>query len=186
MRDVDIRQLVEKFFNGDTSLEEEQTLYGFFSGDDIPEDLKEYKNVFSGFALLPLDKEAVTKTEEAASGILSSGSSKKAKRAMFRKLRIAMTAASAAAVTCLMVFAYTDLREYDMLARTYEGSYVIENGKRTDNIREIKDDIKEAVKNADKVEKNVNSQDSADKMEEDMLKSIDDPAERQRIRNLLN
>ena len=44
--DKNIEKLLEKYFNGDTSLEEEQQLQTFFQGEDIPVNLKPYQNQF--------------------------------------------------------------------------------------------------------------------------------------------
>ena len=41
-----INELLEKYLAGDTSLEEESALKTFFSGDNIPEELKKYQPLF--------------------------------------------------------------------------------------------------------------------------------------------
>lgn len=50
MNDINIRQLMERFLNAETTLEEERTLYEYFQGDDIADDLKPYREAFQGFA----------------------------------------------------------------------------------------------------------------------------------------
>lgn len=47
----DIRILIDRFFNGDTTLKEEQRLYEFFQGP-VPADLEELRPVFQGFGRL--------------------------------------------------------------------------------------------------------------------------------------
>lgn len=47
----DIRILIDRFFDGDTTLKEEQRLYEFFQGP-VPADLEELRPVFQGFAHL--------------------------------------------------------------------------------------------------------------------------------------
>lgn len=44
-----IEELLERFFEGETSNVEEQFLYRFFSGKDVPEHLLSYKPVFTYF-----------------------------------------------------------------------------------------------------------------------------------------
>jgi hypothetical protein len=44
-----IEQLLEKYWNAETSLEEEQELHQFFQGNDIPENLKETAALFRYF-----------------------------------------------------------------------------------------------------------------------------------------
>ena len=50
MNDTNIRQLMERFLNAETTLEEEQTLYEYFQDDDIADDLKPYREAFQSFA----------------------------------------------------------------------------------------------------------------------------------------
>ena len=42
----DIENLIEKYFNGETSLEEEKQLQVFFQGEDIPVELRTYQDQF--------------------------------------------------------------------------------------------------------------------------------------------
>lgn len=43
---TDIRDLVDRYFEGDTSSEEEKVLRRYFAGDDLPEDLKPLAPLF--------------------------------------------------------------------------------------------------------------------------------------------
>jgi hypothetical protein len=42
-----VKQLLEKYWNGDTSQEEERSLGTFFSGDEVPEELRKYQALFA-------------------------------------------------------------------------------------------------------------------------------------------
>ena len=42
----DINSLLERYFNAETTLEEEQTLRDFFSGDDVPAELQQWRALF--------------------------------------------------------------------------------------------------------------------------------------------
>lgn len=42
-----IQQLLERYWNAETSLEEERILKTFFSQDNVPDDLKKYKPLFA-------------------------------------------------------------------------------------------------------------------------------------------
>jgi hypothetical protein len=46
MTTEEIKHLLEKYWAGDTSLEEEFTLKTFFSGDTVPEELRKYQPLF--------------------------------------------------------------------------------------------------------------------------------------------
>lgn len=52
-----IRTLTERFFDGETSLAEEQELYRLFREGDVPEDLKQYKELFAGFDSIRLPQQ---------------------------------------------------------------------------------------------------------------------------------
>lgn len=52
MKEKDIHTLVARFLDGETTLEEERKLYAFFQREDVPADLKEYQEMFRGFAAL--------------------------------------------------------------------------------------------------------------------------------------
>ena len=47
-----IRTLTDRFFDGDTTPEEEQELYDFYRQDDIPEDLRPSQKLFRDLAAL--------------------------------------------------------------------------------------------------------------------------------------
>ena len=58
MNDNHIRQLLERFLNAETTLEEEQALYKYFQEEDIASDLVPYREVFKGFsAVSGIDKD---------------------------------------------------------------------------------------------------------------------------------
>ena len=52
-----IRTLTERFFDGETSLAEEQELYRLFREGDVPEDLMQYKELFAGFESIRLPQQ---------------------------------------------------------------------------------------------------------------------------------
>ncbi len=55
-----IRQLLEKYFEGQTSLFEEEELRNYFRQDEIPESLEQYKPIFEFFSL---EKEILKRDE---------------------------------------------------------------------------------------------------------------------------
>ena len=70
MNENNIRQLIERFLNAETTLEEEQTLYEYFSVGNaseryIPDDLKPYSEVFQSFAAVKGIDKPVTKSTPA-------------------------------------------------------------------------------------------------------------------------
>ena len=51
MNSEEIKHLLQKYFDGDTTIEEEISLKNFFSGGDIPEELNVEKEIFKYFIL---------------------------------------------------------------------------------------------------------------------------------------
>lgn len=55
-----MKDLVKRFMEGETTLEEERRLYAYFSGENVTEELKPYRDMFLGFAAVDnIDKEEV-------------------------------------------------------------------------------------------------------------------------------
>ena len=48
----DIRILTERFFNGETTIEEEKALYRLYQGDDVPQDLLAYREMMLDMAAI--------------------------------------------------------------------------------------------------------------------------------------
>lgn len=55
-----IKQLVEKFMNGETTLHEEQTLYAYFNSDGVADELKGWTDYFVGLGMLQADEDETT------------------------------------------------------------------------------------------------------------------------------
>ena len=56
------RTLTDRFFDGDTTPEEEQELYDFYRQNDVPEDLRPHQELFRDLAALAALKPAVERT----------------------------------------------------------------------------------------------------------------------------
>lgn len=56
-----IRTLTERFFDGETSLDEEQELYRLFREGDVPEDLMQYREMFAGFESIRLPRQTTSR-----------------------------------------------------------------------------------------------------------------------------
>lgn len=82
------------------------------------------------------------------------------------------------------IWIYT-LQEEQHLAQLYGGSYMIVDGKRYDNLREIKDDIRQTLADAQQIERQADGQAVIEEAEQEVLESIGDPAERQKLKEIL-
>ncbi|MBR6446679.1 MAG: RNA polymerase sigma factor [Prevotella sp.] len=103
-----------------------------------------------------------------------------------RRLRIRYLAAISAAVGLLVAatFGYRSLENYQ-LRRQYEGSYIIVDGKRNDNLRQILPQLKQTLATAAAIENSVEEQAFIRQAEEEILQSISNPEERKRIKEIL-
>lgn len=59
--ELKIRTLTERFFDGETSLAEEQELYRLFREGDVPEDLLQYREMFIGFEDIRLPQQKASR-----------------------------------------------------------------------------------------------------------------------------
>lgn len=120
-----IEDLLERFFEGETSKKEEQELYSFFKGDAVPEYMQAYKPVF----------------EYLETGIIKDASEQKsvvgspAKKTLSNRWRIGISIA--ASVLILLVLTPLFVRK-DMPFDPYEGSYMVKNGVKIYDVDAIK------------------------------------------------
>lgn len=101
-------------------------------------------------------------------------------------IRLKYIAAISAAVA-LLIIGVTSYRAYrwDQFCRKYEGSYVIIDGQRNDNLRQIRSEIRQTLATASDIEKAVGNSKVVDEAEKDVLNSITDMTERKRLEELL-
>ncbi|MBR5688045.1 MAG: hypothetical protein IKX36_08820 [Prevotella sp.] len=115
-----MKRLTERFFEGETTLEEEQTLYAYYNGTDISAELKEYAEVFRDFAALSFDKETTPsfdKTEEAPKAIIGT----KSKR-LFLRIAVAASVTLLAAIGTFHLLSSTSSDE-ECVAYIYGKKY---------------------------------------------------------------
>lgn len=59
----DIEKLIEQYYNGDTSLEEELQLQTFFEGEEIPDHLRSYQDQFIAVKYMTEEKSSISDEE---------------------------------------------------------------------------------------------------------------------------
>ena len=153
-----IERLLERFFEGRTSNVEEQKLYEFFAGYDVPEHLLQYKKVFAYFDVglnseLRMDE---TVSEEAftedfnENDILFAEDLEKElceAEAPVRKIHylkwIIWTGVAASLLVLIMLnpFGFEN-KPFD----PYEGSYIVRNGVRITDIETIRPELEATVR----------------------------------------
>lgn len=172
--------LIDKFFEGDTTLEEERQLYSLFNDKQIPAELEKYRDMFVDFGALPVQQQA-----KAAIGTVETISS--SRKAVSYRPVIRHIAAIAASVVLIVtsVLIYNNYNEEKHLAALYGGSYVIENGKRIDDLRKIRPQIEQTLAEAKKIDINIDQSSFIRQAEREVLNSIGDD-EQAEIEQLLN
>ena len=124
-----IEERIERFFAGESSNEEEQELYAFFSSENVPEHLLQYRPVFAYF-------ETGIKKEEFDRQKINIQS--------FRKKKISLWASVAASLLMLISFGiYHFYKEKDF--NPYEGSYIIRNGVKITDPKIVNPEIEKTL-----------------------------------------
>ena len=189
MKDIaEILNLIERFFEGDTTLEEEHWLYNYFKQTkNLPEELEAYRETFLDFDAIALAVgDATTANNENHEVPLTSieipiNSTPPKYHGWWRQI------AGIAAMVAIVIGGMWTYQSYQrlQLEKIYGGSYMIVDGERIDDLRQILPHIKHALTLADAYEATSPTL-LIDQAEQDLLDNIQDAQERERIRQLLN
>ena len=124
-----IEELLERFFEGKTSNTEEQLLYDFFAGNNVPEHLLNYKDIFTYFGNDIKEEFGEIKPDIPV------------RRIKIRKWILwTGVAASLLVLVLFNPFAYGN-NTFD----PYEGSYIIRNGVRITDMKIIRPELEATV-----------------------------------------
>ena len=120
-----IEELIERFFEGQTSNEEERELYDFFLNENLPDFLLPYRQTFSYFESGIKEEGVVSKLSLNANNTNDTNSSKYYTTDKNKKIKIwASIAASILLLISFGIYHFAQEKEYN----PYEGSYIIRNG----------------------------------------------------------
>ena len=100
-------------------------------------------------------------------------------------VRRALMGAAAMLALIVGIAIYSNYHEEQSLARIYGGSYVIENGRRIDDLSAIQDDIERALADSRRIEQHT-EHNVIDRAEQDVLDNISDPDMRDEVEKMLN
>ena len=127
-----IKILLERFFEGQTSNEEEQELYRFFGRDNIPDELIAYKPLMQYFETGLADELACPEEDKVAP--------KNTKTHRLRNLWIIRGSVAASFLMILSASLYL-MKPAD----PYAGSYIIRNGVRITDLNMIRPELEATV-----------------------------------------
>jgi hypothetical protein len=159
-----IETLLERFFEGQTSNEEERQLYRFFYFLTIPDELAQYKPVIQYFENgladeLEIDKNAATQKETGKPSVekqpdfvelaneqpvtQSTDATKTQSAGLAKKQWLVWGSVAASALLVL----FTSIYVFDRIesADPYAGSYIIRNGVRITDLNLIKPELEAAI-----------------------------------------
>lgn len=168
MSSDELTALVNKFFSGDTTLSEEQTLYNAFRSGNVPAGLEKYRELF-----LDLGAAAAPAAESAP-----------------RRSRISIAwramagVAAAAAVAAVVLLVGHGIRQQKLEA-TYSGSYMVVNGKRTDDLSKILPNIKKTLSDASKIETIAYENNMIEDAEQEAMKLAGNDEQKKEIEDII-
>lgn len=207
----DIRKMVERFFDGETTLDEEKTLYDYFASEKVDTTLLPYKRMFCDFFALPFDKSTdleiikntildddktvIQEADKTATSRPISPQTIPVKNDKHESSPILKknvhhwhwAAAAAIFVTVCLIgsSAYRSYRE-KLLFDRYEGSYMIVNGERIDDLNRIHRHIEQTLAQAEASMKDNDTYTVIQNAENELLSDISDVTMREEIKKMLN
>lgn len=119
-----IEDLLERFFDGQTSNVEEQELYAFFNSPGVPEALQSYQSVFAYFETGIKEEFSGQPDEAGRTSLKSSG-------------KFWLWIGTGVAVSLLFFLVYSLGFDRPASFNPYEGSYIVRNGVRITDMKEI-------------------------------------------------
>lgn len=123
-----INEYVERFFNGDTTADEEEAIYRYFATERIPRHLRRYKKMFAWYAdKMPYDPYSMLSIKQ-----------KRREKAVFWSAAATIIAIVASLSFVLVNNNTVIQRKY----KIYEGSYVEIDGRKIKDLRIIMPQIR--------------------------------------------
>lgn len=161
------RTLIARFFDGETTLSEEQAIYKYFAAGAVHPSLQQYGEMFGWYA----------------NGLQPTASKHRSRRWTY--VAAAALLAGAIGTTAIKVMKQQD-NPQNQLAEMYAGSYIIRNGKKITDINKVLPEVVKQEKYADRLIAQCNKASEAminDEMltVEDAINSIADPEIRRQL-----
>ena len=182
---------IDRFMEGETSNDEEKELYRFFATEkDLPQHIAQYREMFAYFESgldESLSAQALTEAEHSTAKVvqLKPVDTKKPKKRIF-----IFAASIAASIVLIFGISFGLLKNDADELYTYEGSYVMQNGKRVTDKETLKLMIDNTMKEADNIEKQVAQlseiSDKDDNIQSVMASSINNSEAQARVNEFLN
>ena len=186
-----IKELTDRFFEGETTVEEERELYVLYLKEDIPEEMEEYREMFRDFSAIIMteeEKSLCPYTVHPVQVTLQTNTHRPTTvkgKTRNRVLWPFISGAAAVLIATIGISLSLNRQEEVRLAKLYGGSYMIVNGTKINKLTRIHTDIEQVLSEADEMKDMLSTKTVIQKAEQDVLDGIDDEAERERIRKLM-
>ena len=148
-----IEQLLDRFFEGETTRREEKMLEEYFAGDNVDETLMKYKPMFKWYAD-GMPAEQGVELEEAPSISIGKKSGLPLKPVLWFS-----SIAATLAILFTVGFNYNNSKiQREMLAKQHEGSYVMIDGVLYTDMEDISEEIEFLRLEAETIELELNAE----------------------------
>ncbi len=102
----EIKILLDSYYNGETSLEEEKLIHEFFKGDNIPLELMKEKELFESYQKIKIESNPDHKLNNELIGLIEQKWEKSTKGKFRKVIKWSMSAAASIAVMLSIYFYY--------------------------------------------------------------------------------
>ena len=176
-----ISKLLDRFFEAQTTLAEERQLYSYFRSDNVAAEHLPLRDLF-------LDM-AACNPESSLPGHDAQPVRSNMKEVSLPGRRRIWSAAAAIIVATLVIAGIsieTQAREMARFRAQFEGSYVINNGQRNDNLEEIRQQVKQEVRYTDSINLSIEERETAQEIVTELLDDFSGTEDLQAIEDALN
>lgn len=164
MNEQEIHTLLQRYLDAATTVDEEKRLYEAFASTSLPPSLQPYRPMFLAMDAIALPPEGNVR-----------------ERHLWR-----WAAAVAASVAIVAgIFVGRGIYQEHRLTALYGGSYMIVNGKMSNDLHEMQPVIEQTLADAQRVARQANSKSIIEDATDEVLDGVDDPAQREYIMQLL-
>ncbi|MBQ2590023.1 MAG: hypothetical protein II576_12290 [Prevotella sp.] len=144
MKEDKIYELIDRFLNGETKADEERMLYDYFQGKNVAKELRKYQSMFQWYANGMPEDELIKRSKTYP---------------VVKRIRLATIGVAASMLILIGVGVWKHQKMQEEYA-IYEGSYIVRDGKKLTNIKEILPELKAVERQVGEMieQKNINKE----------------------------
>ena len=166
--DKNINEWLTRFFNGDTSCDEEKALFAYFRQTNIPSSVEQYREMMEWYDTGLQREYNEHEISQKKSWILNPG---------YRYISLVASIVILFTVGLNIIKVEKRNRELIELYEIYDGSYIMENGIKNTDLSEILSEVQRVESLVDK---------AFEESLQQTLEGVEDPMERESIINMMS